>query len=177
MTVMGEIMQLQDGPSQPHLLTDRSLILHTSGTSGKKKVVPYTLLSLIVGTCAVVTSWDLRPTDVNCECARPGEEIAVIDISTVNMMPLFHVGGIVRNLLAVRRLNLQSLAFINSISQCSLGGAQLCVPDSIPSRFGRCLNNSKRHGMLSCPIICSFNIMYATQVLCGAHYPSCNIGI
>ncbi|KAJ7861881.1 acetyl-CoA synthetase-like protein [Mycena leptocephala] len=83
MTVMGEIMQLQCGPSQPHLLTDRSLILHTSGTSGKKKVVPYTLLSLIVGTCAVVTSWDLRPTDVN-----------------LNMMPLFHVGGIVRNLLA-----------------------------------------------------------------------------
>ncbi|KAJ7617827.1 acetyl-CoA synthetase-like protein [Roridomyces roridus] len=69
-------------PSVLHTLADKSLILHTSGTSGKKKVVPYTLLSLIVGTCAVVESWDLRPSDIN-----------------LNMMPLFHVGGIVRNLL------------------------------------------------------------------------------
>ncbi|KAI5895638.1 uncharacterized protein SCHCODRAFT_02686995 [Schizophyllum commune H4-8] len=70
-------------PSRPHGLDDRSLVLHTSGTSGKKKVVPYTLRSLIVGTCAVVQSWALRPSDIN-----------------MNMMPLFHVGGIVRNLLA-----------------------------------------------------------------------------
>ncbi|KAJ7127673.1 AMP-dependent synthetase and ligase [Mycena epipterygia] len=84
MAVLGaEQMQVQGPPSTPHGLKDQSLILHTSGTSGKKKVVPYTLLSLIVGTCAVVESWDLRPSDVN-----------------LNMMPLFHVGGIVRNLLA-----------------------------------------------------------------------------
>ncbi|RPD65127.1 acetyl-CoA synthetase-like protein [Lentinus tigrinus ALCF2SS1-6] len=70
-------------PSRPHGLHDQSLVLHTSGTSGKKKVVPYTLRSLIVGTCAVVHSWDLRADDVN-----------------MNMMPLFHVGGIVRNLWA-----------------------------------------------------------------------------
>jgi acyl-coenzyme A synthetase/AMP-(fatty) acid ligase len=48
-------------------LTDYSLILHTSGTSGKKKVVPYTLRSLIVGTSAVIISWDLRHDDVNSE--------------------------------------------------------------------------------------------------------------
>ncbi|KAJ7167921.1 acetyl-CoA synthetase-like protein [Mycena filopes] len=84
MRVMGaERTQMTGAPSRLHGLADQSLILHTSGTSGKKKVVPYTLLSLIVGTCAVVESWDLRPTDVN-----------------LNMMPLFHVGGIVRNLLA-----------------------------------------------------------------------------
>ena len=52
-------------PSQLHGLDDQSLVLHTSGTSGKKKVVPYTLRSLIVGTCAVVVSWDLKPDDVN----------------------------------------------------------------------------------------------------------------
>ncbi|KAF7370972.1 Peroxisomal-coenzyme a synthetase [Mycena sanguinolenta] len=69
-------------PSPLHTLADQSLILHTSGTSGTKKVVPYSLLSLIVGTCAVVESWDLGENDVN-----------------LNMMPLFHVGGIVRNLL------------------------------------------------------------------------------
>ncbi|RDB18500.1 putative peroxisomal-coenzyme A synthetase [Hypsizygus marmoreus] len=70
-------------PSKLHRLSDRSLVLHTSGTSGKKKVVPYSLLSLIVGTWSVVDSWGLQTTDVN-----------------FNMMPLFHVGGIVRNLLA-----------------------------------------------------------------------------
>ncbi|KAJ7263785.1 acetyl-CoA synthetase-like protein [Mycena rebaudengoi] len=78
MTVMGEeIAEFPNHPSPLHGLDDQSLILHTSGTSGKKKVVPYTLLSLMVGTCAVVESWDLQPTDVN-----------------LNMMPLFHVGGI-----------------------------------------------------------------------------------
>ncbi|KAF9269892.1 acetyl-CoA synthetase-like protein [Marasmius fiardii PR-910] len=71
--------------SPPHLneLDDRCLVLCTSGTSGKKKVVPYTLKSLIVGSWAVVQSWGLRSSDVN-----------------LNMMPLFHVGGIVRNLLS-----------------------------------------------------------------------------
>ncbi|KAJ7607839.1 acetyl-CoA synthetase-like protein [Mycena polygramma] len=84
MQTMGEEpMQVPFRPSKLHGLADQSLILHTSGTSGKKKVVPYSLLSLIVGTCAVVESWDLQESDVN-----------------LNMMPLFHVGGIVRNLLA-----------------------------------------------------------------------------
>ncbi|EEB86796.1 hypothetical protein MPER_16114, partial [Moniliophthora perniciosa FA553] len=77
------IPQPSHTPTHPHTLDDLSLVLHTSGTSGKKKVVPYTLRSLIVGTWAVVHSWDLQMTDVN-----------------MNMMPLFHVGGIVRNLLA-----------------------------------------------------------------------------
>ena len=51
---------------------DQSLVLHTSGTSGKKKVVPYTLRSLIVGTCAVALSWDLKPSDVNSESVVSG---------------------------------------------------------------------------------------------------------
>lgn len=54
-------------PSQLHTLDDQSMVLHTSGTSGKKKVVPYTLRSLIIGTCAVVISWDLKQQDVNSE--------------------------------------------------------------------------------------------------------------
>jgi acyl-coenzyme A synthetase/AMP-(fatty) acid ligase len=54
-------------PSELHGLYDQSLVLHTSGTSGKKKVVPYSLRSLIVGTCAVALSWDLKPSDVNSE--------------------------------------------------------------------------------------------------------------
>ena len=47
-------------------LNDVSLILHTSGTNGKKKVVRYTLRALIVSAWCVVHSWDLKPSDVNC---------------------------------------------------------------------------------------------------------------
>jgi acyl-CoA synthetase (AMP-forming)/AMP-acid ligase II len=64
-------------------LTDKVLVLHTSGTSGNKKLVPYTLENLCVGVGCIVLSWNLGPNDVN-----------------LNMMPLFHIGGIVRNLCA-----------------------------------------------------------------------------
>ncbi|KIM44384.1 hypothetical protein M413DRAFT_67790 [Hebeloma cylindrosporum] len=70
-------------PTEPHGLDDISLILHTSGTSGKKKVVRYSLRTLLVGTWCIARSWDLKPDDIN-----------------LNMMPLFHVGGIMRNLMA-----------------------------------------------------------------------------
>lgn len=60
-----------------------ALLLHTSGTSGKKKVVPHTLEGLVVGAACVAASWNLSPNDL-----------------CLNMMPLNHVGGIVRNLLA-----------------------------------------------------------------------------
>ena len=56
------------------------LILHTSGTSGNKKRVPYTLDSIVIGVACIVSAWNLSPIDVN-----------------LNMMPLFHIGGIVRN--------------------------------------------------------------------------------
>jgi acyl-coenzyme A synthetase/AMP-(fatty) acid ligase len=72
MSVMGAAAQAPREQSRLHGLQDRSLILHTSGTSGKKKVVPYTLLSLIVGTCSVIESWDLRSKDINCELDLSG---------------------------------------------------------------------------------------------------------
>jgi len=68
MSVMGQINQRHNYPTPLHLLDDLSLVLHTSGTSGKKKVVPYTLRSLIVGTWAVVQSWDLQSFDINSTC-------------------------------------------------------------------------------------------------------------
>lgn len=69
-------MSLPDGvsvvlpprPSEEHGLDDYSLILHTSGTSGKKKVVRYSLKTLLVGTWCVVQSWGLKSSDMNCEC-------------------------------------------------------------------------------------------------------------
>ena len=62
---------------------DTALVLHTSGTSGKKKMVPYSLQTLCVGAACIMDSWGLTAEDV-----------------CLNMMPLFHVGGITRNILA-----------------------------------------------------------------------------
>ena len=65
--------------------------------------MPYALRSLIVGTCAVACSWELRPDDVNSESPESTSSQPTVPdaaISSVNMMPLFHVGGIVRNLWA-----------------------------------------------------------------------------
>mmetsp|Transcript_154873 Transcript_154873/g.281597 ORF Transcript_154873/g.281597 Transcript_154873/m.281597 type:complete len:1558 (-) Transcript_154873:324-4997(-) len=73
-------------PSQPRLsgLTDTVLVLCTSGTTGNKKVVPYTMETIVVGAACIVKSWALAEND---RC--------------LNMMPLMHVGGILRNLMAV----------------------------------------------------------------------------
>ena len=62
---------------------DNVLMLHTSGTSGIPKLVPYTLRTIVVGASCVAKAWDLGPGDVG-----------------LNMMPMFHVGGIARNLVA-----------------------------------------------------------------------------
>ncbi|RDA84714.1 hypothetical protein CP532_5246 [Ophiocordyceps camponoti-leonardi (nom. inval.)] len=68
---------------RPNEADDIGLVLFTSGTSGAKKVVPLTLGSIISGVLFVVESWGLGSEDV-----------------CVNMMPLYHVGGLVRNIFA-----------------------------------------------------------------------------
>lgn len=60
-----------------------SLLLHTSGTSGNKKLVPYSLDMILIRVSCIISSWNLQPTDV-----------------CLNMMPLFHIGGIMRNILS-----------------------------------------------------------------------------
>jgi len=62
---------------------DIALELFTSGTSGRKKRVPIGLRDLCVGAACIAAALELRPEDRG-----------------YNMMPLFHVGGIVRNLYA-----------------------------------------------------------------------------
>ncbi|KAI1003373.1 hypothetical protein K3495_g4834 [Podosphaera aphanis] len=70
-------------PCSPNTGDDTALILLTSGTSGTKKVVPITTTAMLIGISCVVTSWGLSSQD---RC--------------INMMPLNHVGGLVRNLFA-----------------------------------------------------------------------------
>ncbi|KAL4725833.1 putative NRPS-like protein biosynthetic cluster [Fusarium chlamydosporum] len=67
----------------PNKADDISLILFTSGTSGTKKVVPLTTHSIVSGVVAVIESWGLTSDDI-----------------CLNMMPLYHVGGLVRNIFA-----------------------------------------------------------------------------
>lgn len=62
---------------------DVAIQLFTSGTSGTKKLVPITVHAIVSGVAFVIDSWGLTPKD---RC--------------LNMMPLNHVGGIVRNLFA-----------------------------------------------------------------------------
>jgi acyl-CoA synthetase (AMP-forming)/AMP-acid ligase II/acetyltransferase-like isoleucine patch superfamily enzyme/acyl carrier protein len=62
---------------------DTCLILLTSGTTGTRKVVPVTLHSIISAVSFIGESWKLTERDV-----------------CLNMMPLNHVGGLVRNLFA-----------------------------------------------------------------------------
>lgn len=108
------------------------LQLHTSGTSGKKKVVPYTLNTLAVGAAVIAASWGLKPGERNVRAgagkgragggqgrqggaacsAHPTRCLLLPDrhrrvsalpslhIAQWNSMPLFHTGGIVRNLLS-----------------------------------------------------------------------------
>lgn len=70
-------------PPIPNTANDLALILFTSGTSGTKKVVPVTCLNLLTGVHCVIDSWGLTPSD-----------------TCINMLPLNHVGGLVRNLFA-----------------------------------------------------------------------------
>lgn len=71
---------LQDVPLERG---DIAMVLHTSGSTGTKKVVPHTLEDLIAGALCITATYQLQPTDI-----------------CLNQMPLFHIGGIVRNVLS-----------------------------------------------------------------------------
>jgi hypothetical protein len=96
-------------PTTPHTLLlqpngpdDTALVLFTSGTTGQKKLVPHVVADLITAAVTIALSWQLRSSDVN-----------------LNMMPLFHIGGIVRQV------------FAPLIS----GGAVICCPAFDPTIF------------------------------------------
>ena len=72
------------GKKQLNQRGDNILVLHTSGTSGKKKAVPYTAQTLVVGAGCIGASWGLKSTD----CC-------------LIIMPLCHIGGLARNIYSV----------------------------------------------------------------------------
>eukprot|EP00980_Cylindrotheca_fusiformis_P019893 scaffold7000_cov132-Cylindrotheca_fusiformis.AAC.6 len=67
----------------PNNHDDEVLVLFTSGTTGNKKLVPHGLGDMLIAAACISVSWNLSPNDINC-----------------NLMPLFHVGGIVRQVFA-----------------------------------------------------------------------------
>jgi len=87
---------------QPNSHQDEVLVLFTSGTTGQKKVVPHKLGDVLIATACISVSWKLSPSDVNC-----------------NLMPLFHVGGIIRQV----------------FSPILSGGCVICCPSFDPSLF------------------------------------------
>lgn len=73
-TPNGQPLQCSDTEREPNRADDIGLILFTSGTSGKKKVVPLTVHSILAGVAFVIESWGLTSSD-----------------TCLNMMPLYHV--------------------------------------------------------------------------------------
>jgi len=86
----------------PNGANDEVLVLFTSGTTGNKKLVPHVMSDILTAAATIALSWNLRPTDVNC-----------------NLMPLFHVGGIVRQV----------------FSPIFSGGCVICCPSFDPAIF------------------------------------------
>lgn len=88
--------------TKENTLNDEVLVLFTSGTTGNKKLVPHQLGDILTAATTIALSWALTPDDVNC-----------------NLMPLFHVGGIVRQV----------------FSPLVSGGCVICCPSFDPSIF------------------------------------------
>jgi acyl-coenzyme A synthetase/AMP-(fatty) acid ligase len=88
---------------EPNRYEDPALVLFTSGTTGNKKLVPHCMGDLLTAATTIALSWNLTPAqDVNC-----------------NLMPLFHVGGIVRQI----------------FSPMVSGSCVICCPAFDPSIF------------------------------------------
>ncbi|KAI0129065.1 hypothetical protein BJ170DRAFT_358715 [Xylariales sp. AK1849] len=68
---------------EPNEPSDTCIQLFTSGTSGNKKLVPISIGAAVSGAQMVIKSWGLTPHE-----------------TCLNMMPLHHVGGLIRNVFA-----------------------------------------------------------------------------
>ena len=72
----------------PNTGSDEALVLFTSGTTGQKKLVPHQIRDILTAAVTIALSWDLKPTN--------GESNGTDGDVNCNLMPLFHVGGIIR---------------------------------------------------------------------------------
>ena len=103
---------------QPNRHEDEILLLFTSGTTGSKKLVPHLLGDVLVATACISLSWKLTPEDTNC-----------------NLMPLFHVGGIIRQV----------------FSPILSGGCVICCPSFDPAIFWDLLKDGRFNWYYAAP--------------------------
>jgi acyl-CoA synthetase (AMP-forming)/AMP-acid ligase II len=89
--------------AEPNNVDNEVLVLFTSDTStGNKKLVPHQLGDMLTAATTIALSWNLSAQDVSC-----------------NLMPLFHVGGIVQQ----------------TFSPLVSGSAVICCPSFDPNIF------------------------------------------
>ena len=66
-----ESRPVKDGAwDAPQGRLDTAMVLHTSGSTGNKKVVPHLLEDLLAGAVCIAAACELKPTDVCCNQAR-----------------------------------------------------------------------------------------------------------
>ena len=99
---MSKLMVRQSRSTEPNAADDEILVLFTSGTTGNKKLVPHCMGDMLIAAATIALSWGLTANDMNC-----------------NLMPLFHVGGIVRQV----------------FSPIVSGGGVICCPSFDPFIF------------------------------------------
>jgi|SRR5579871_6363471 len=89
---------------------DTALVLHTSGTTSRPKIVPLTHRNLLISACNIARSLELGPAD---RC--------------LNVMPLFHVHGLIGALL----------------SSLAAGASVFCTPGFYVTEFFSWLEESR----------------------------------
>ena len=118
----------------PNQHDDEVLVLFTSGTTGNKKLVPHCLGDMLIASATIALSWNLSPADVNC-----------------NLMPLFHVGGIVRQV----------------FSPILSGGCVICCPSFDPNLFWALLKNRAFNWYYAAPTMHQLIIQGGNEVIFG----------
>ena len=110
MSWLQDEVKTENDDLQPNGHDDEILVLFTSGTTGSKKLVPHLLADVLVATACISVSWQLTPEDIN-----------------LNLMPLFHVGGIIRQV----------------FSPILSGGCVICCPSFDPAIFWNLLREER----------------------------------
>lgn len=116
--------------------SDEVLVLFTSGTTGSKKIVAHNLGDMLVASAIIALSWSLTPDDINC-----------------NMMPLFHVGGIVRQV----------------FSPILSGGSVICCPAFDPAIFWALLQNRAFSWYYAAPTMHHLILQTGKEIITDIH--------